>query len=422
MSHTGSPSFLQVKFQNALPAEFVVQYPVHVVDITRQTRDATLSGREYNETSREAEIFLPKGEMIDLTRAYLEFDMRLGTVQAGPSYLRASNGIWTCVRKMEVREGDRLIQAVDHYNHLQSWLYTNGSTARNENLLGPMWGVGTQTLRNTWGAVTRNYALPISLHSITKSPINTHARVHKARLKLRLIFDDPTRWVETQANFTPTFTISNLRLVYEQVQNPPAFKAAISSLHSSKGIKTVFDDFMTFEQQFDTATVNLHLTPNKMALKSIFTVFFDDANRNNVAVNDKFETFEFLDITSYQHRFQDTFIQEKPVVCDKYLPIEPYQEYLKLMGHLHAPGEFGEVNKISIDNYQLGDKFTIALDLESAPRDPEFINNVSTHREGDVDIEIQLANPPPTRKVALTWVGYQGIWQHGGTHNSIVIS
>ncbi len=415
---------MNLKYINSTPTSMVNGPPIHVVDFTRQPRDVTLAGRTYSQDSREATLEIPRGETIDCRRAWLEFTLKLNTTLPGPTHLRASNGIWNMLRRVELKEGDRLIQTIDHYNLLQSVMYKFGGLRENEDTLGPMWGIGTKAQRNVWGALAggRNYALPINLHSLVKAPIDTFDPIHHARLRLKLIFDDPSRWVETEAGFVPTFTVDNLRINYDVIFTPAQYKNGKTAAHQRQGITTVFDDFMIFEQQFDGATVNLQLTPNKQSIKSIFTVFINDGDRNKVDVDDKFETFKFLDIQSYQHKFGNTFFQEKPVVTNKFLPIEPYQEYLKMWGHLVGSGEFGEVTKVGIEAFKDGDCFIIAQDLETAYSDPEFLNNLSLDAENDGTVEIQLASAPATAHVGMTFIHYQGVWQHGGTHNSIVIS
>ena len=419
MSHTGTASFFATHIVNAIPLELLHSRPTHVIDIVRQPRDIIISGRTYTQDSREAELFVPKGEVIDFTRAYFEFDLTLSAT--GGTYKRASNGIWTSVRRIEIREGDKLIQTLDNLNHLQSIIYKYVGVAENEQTLGISWGIGTQVQRNAWGTASRNYVMPIFLQSLVKKPILTSRGIHTSRLKIRIIFDAPNRWIETDGT-NPGFEITNLRCVYEQITVSKNYKEKSLQFHKETGITTVFDDYSSFEQAFDTATVTLNLTPNKQSVLSLFTVFIDDASRGDTTVNDKFETHEFLAITQYHHKFQQAFFQEKPIICNKFYPLEAYQEYLKWSGKLSGQGNYQNVTKISVENYRSDDSFLLAVALESAPNDPELINNVSTHHEGDISIEIQLAAPPATRKIGLTFVQNKAIWQHGADFNSVALS
>lgn len=420
MSHTGSASHLQMNIVNHLPSELVKTEPVHVADLTRQIRDTTDAGKVYNETSREAWLEIPRNEVVDFRRGWFEFGLTLGTTAGVPAYKRASNGIWTCVRSMELRVGDRLVQKIDHYNMVQSILYHAQVTADAEVSDGALYGIGTQADRNTWGSATRTYALPIGLHSMTKETIATFGKIHHARMKIRIIFDDPSRWVELPAGFTPTFSVTNLRLVYDQVFVPVGYKQSLGMYHATTGIKTVFDDFIVFETAFDTSNVAVKLTPNKMSVRSLVTVFIDDANRNDPTVNDKFEFFQRLGLIQYQHKFQNQYYQEKPVQVTT--AIEVYQEFQRWRGALNGSGNFFTPHRLGFEQFYNGDSFMVAVDLNTSTDDPNSINNVSTHDEGDIDIEFQFTAPPAARTIAFTVVQYTGIWNHGGDHSDITIS
>lgn len=422
MSHTGPASFMQVQFSNVLPIELIQDRPVHVLDLIRTRRKLTLPGKEYNSLAKKLEVFIPKGELNDWTRSWMEFDLTLSTTPGGAAYLRASNCIWNCISEIELREGDRLVTRTEYYNYLQTLLYTFGSVQDNEVVFGPLWGIGSQASREGWAATTRNYAIPISMHALTKRPINTHSPVHKSRLKITIQFAQANYWVEASATFVPEFLIENVEFHYEQVTTPAAYKNGINRLHKSEGVKTVFDEFMTFTQNFDTQQFSLALTPNKQAIRSIFTIFVEEGDIGNYAVDDKFETYEFVDISSYRHKFGNHPFQDDEVLCDKTFPIEPYMEYLRLFGHLHAFGEFSDVSKISVENFRDDDKFLMVADLETATKEPGMLNNVSTHHEGDVDIEVKLNSVPASKKKAITFVHYQAVWQHGAGHSAINLS
>jgi hypothetical protein len=241
-------------------------------------------------------------------------------------------------------------------------------------------------------------------------------------MKLRILFEAANSWIECPAGYTPNYTISNFRLCYDQITLPPQFKSGFQSIHAGGDLKTHFDDFVVYEQPFTTAQFSLHITPTKQAVKSLFTIFIDDASRNRTDVNDKFLTYENPGILQYLHRFQGGYYQEKPVYCDKYLPIEPYIEMLKWVGGMVGQGNFHEIIRISPTDFKTGNSWITAVDLETSPVDPNLLNNVSCSHESDVDIEFQLSAAPVGNKVALTFVHFSTIWQHGREHNNVVIS
>jgi hypothetical protein len=424
-THTGPPSYLSATHTHIMPSQLVHRKPEHVADIIRVPRDITQSGYTYTDQSRELEIYLPKGEVLDFTRGWMEFDLALSyTGGVPPAYIRASNGIWSCVRRMELREGEKLIQSIDRINYLYSIMWKYTSLSNSDPYLGELYGIGSQLQRNAWGTVTRNYCMPFLLHSLSKIPIHTHGNIHRNRMKLRIVFDQATNWIECPAGINPGYTISNFRIIYEQVSMPPEFKSGYQAIHSQGDLKTHFDDFVVYEQPVTTANFSLHLTPTKQAVKSLFTIFLDDANRGRTDVDDKFLTYENPGggIVQYHHRFQGGYYQEKPVICSNFLPIESYNEMLRWVGAMKGMGNFHEITRISPTDFKNGNSWITVVDLETSPHDPHLINNVSTTHEADIDIEFQLTGAPATNKVALTFVQFTTIWQHGREHSSIVIS
>lgn len=422
MAHTGPPSFLQNQLPNVIPMQLIRNKTEHVVDLIRNNRDITEAGKVYNNIQREAELFLPKQDHIDCSRAWIEFELNLVTSGAVPTYVRASNGIWTMIRRVELKESEKTVQIIDHYNLLQSILYKFGSEPDADNYLGELYGIGTQSQRNAWGSIRRNYAIPIPWSSLTRELLNT--TLHTGALKLRIIFDAPERWIECSNSPTVTqldFEVRDLRLKFENLTTPVAYRRKIMDIHMSEGIKTIFDEFQLYSSVLDSSSGTVHLTPNKQCIKSLLTFFRDADTLNDPTVNDKFEDFKPYNLISYHHRFGTNYYQERPVQVDKYLPIESYMHYLTLFGHNNGNGNFTSCTKIRPSDFKT-DSFLICIDLETAPSDPHLLNNVTTTHDANINIEFAFSVAPPINLQVSTFVHYQSIWQHGGHQNSIVLS
>ena len=421
MAHTGKPSPLQEELANRIPSNLVPIIPEHVIDAIRNTRETFDAGKEYTQKNRKAQLTLQGGEIHDLTRAYFEFDLTIGAT--GATYVRASNGIWNCIRMMEVKEGSRDVVVLDQYNMLTSILHRYTSHGANDNLYGPIWGIGTPIQRTAWGAVTRNYGIPIGLHCLTKQPIEAHGEIQHANIVIYLYFDAPEAWIETDGT-NPTYTIQNLRIVSEELRMPSAYKMGSQMFHKSNTMKIMFDDFEVFEETFDEPQFTLDIAPARMGISSLFTIFIDASTRNDTTVDDKFETFYKNGMNTYQHRIGGKWVQESRVVFgNRYLPIEPYLEVQRVLGNLHGMGEFTEQTKIGIEEYNSGQAWMVALDLETSPVDPELFNNVSTHDQARIQIYCNFDTPLAVAPVtAITFVHYKSIWQFGQDQSSITVS
>jgi hypothetical protein len=172
--------------------------------------------------------------LIDFSRGFFAFDLSL-TGGTG-TYARVSQGIWSIVNRVRLTTGNEL-EDMREYGRLHNLLWETHRDPEVGSVLGEVYGYGTQSQRNTWGATpTKDYAMPLLCGFFLTGPIPMG--LFNQMLTLELYLEDPLRCIETDSPTPVVFTLTNVYFHYEVLHLE---NAAASSLAAAAAAGIRYD-------------------------------------------------------------------------------------------------------------------------------------------------------------------------------------
>jgi hypothetical protein len=363
------------------------------VPILRQPVKVRATQTSFASNSNNEIIFqLPNDTFYDARRGYLTFDANVSAT--GGTYVRLSEGIWSIFYRMRTLVGFEL-ENIQEYNRLTSMLWESTNDARQSSAVGRgLMGIGTPTERNILASGTAHYACPVfsGLFDQEVLPLSLFENI----CELRMTLGDASTFVETDGT-APIVTISNVQFHLERIVSSSAFIAERKSAILQNGLDLGFATYNYYSQTIPIGTSSLQsLTINHKtaSVRKLISLITAQNSVNDTTVNDKFLTWPKI---TYQHQFRmnNRLIPEEPVVYQDTYAAEAFFNYLNTHNKWNFSGDLTfSPAPISAEQFSLGNRFMMIVDVNGYPYDPNVINPVGNDNTAiQMQLDIYITTP-----------------------------
>jgi hypothetical protein len=106
-------------------------------------------------------IRLPSNGTYDFRESMLKFDLRM--TKTGGTYIRLVNGAWNVLNRFRHLQGGNCVEERQDWNETYNLKWLARQQPDVVSNITSLLGIGTTTQRNTWGATTRSYAMPVDV-------------------------------------------------------------------------------------------------------------------------------------------------------------------------------------------------------------------------------------------------------------------
>lgn len=334
------------------------------------------------ESSNQMIFDIPNSSVMDFRQGGLQF--KLSVSATGGTYARASNGVHTGIQRVRVLFDSEVIEDLNSFGLITSMLAVSGDPDYASSLGYVMAGFGNATRRNTLGSNNQSYVISLLLGSLRKPlPLN----MITSRLRIEVYWQPANVWIETDGT-SPTYTITDINLYADQMNFGSEYIAQLKKTFMEEGhISIPYLSYESFTNSVTNAGTNsLQIPAKKRSLKGLASVMRTASTVADPTVNDKFETYNNLniglDVRTYQAKINNTFYPQVAIATEAALngptdaignPIG-YYNMLRLLRQWNFYRPFS-LNSNLAQNYFI-DRFIMAINV--APHQSQIMSGLDT--------------------------------------------
>lgn len=241
-------------------------------------------------------------ELIDSRSHSLEFTVT-GTPGVGATYTRFNKDIRSIFNRMVIKFGGKTVYETVNQNLLfnildgtydYNWEDTAGLIAL---------GTGNATQRNA-DFINPNRIYSVQLYGLSAEFLNKVLPLNKLQVQMtvELTLEIPSKCIESDGT-NPSYTVNNVRMHYASIVPDDNW----NNMYNNKVTSGINYNFVSFDN-FQTTTLlpagtqssTAILTYRYTSLIAIIMVMRPTANINNLASNDKLNTFNFNNLSEAQ--------------------------------------------------------------------------------------------------------------------------
>lgn len=356
--------------------------------------------------NNEVIVQLSNDGIYDFRRGYVTYDVTLS--QTGGTYIRLAQGAWSIWYRMRTLLGFEL-ENMQEYNRIYSLLWDAINDERQSAVIGMgLMGIGTPSQRNTLGATTSHYAIPLLSGFLDQDPLPLNMFNQVA--ELRLTMGDASTFVECDGA-SPIVTISNFILHCERISASSSYTASVQSSVLTQGLTLSFPTWQYYSQSLPAGSQNLNslfINHKSASLSSIVQIWTPQQTVNSTTTNDKFLNWQRL-TNQHQFKIYGRFFPEEAIVYNDPAATEAYFVYLNwLTDEWQLSGELrGTPAPISNLQFSQGNRFLTIMDVNGYPEDKDVINALGTENSTvQLQFDAYLTNALATPQRADFFVKY----------------
>jgi hypothetical protein len=382
-----------------IPDSLKFQVPKQGPPGTRKiVRMAATDSSYATNTNKIVRFYFPNANVVDFRRGAIFFDLTISNL-TNATYARISQGIWSIFQRVYLYTKTTL-EDLREYNLIQSMLSESFRDPDVWDVLGELYGFGTQEERNTWGSATKTFSMPLISGFFLSSAVPLSMFSEKVCLEMYL--DDPTKFVETDSTTTPIITLTNLYFHYEVLLLNSAMLGTIASMAQAKGVCYPFRTFSYYTQAVVSNTNNLVIPHSSSGIDAFINIMRRTDNMFNMQVNDKFLTWNNNACLQHQLKIDNEYYPLEPTLANNQNPAS-YLEFIRWIGKWKLGGNYCKPLVITPDEYD-NNRFIIVKEVAMYPGEG-LVSNVSTNRSGQfVYLLLWLQNQPGNPNNLETYV------------------
>jgi len=322
---------------------------------------------------------LPNDALYDTRYGWLSFTVALAVT--GGTYSRFHSGIFSIIRRLRVMAGATELEDLDYYNRLQAFLWEILNPPDVTSAIGvTTMGFGTQAQRNGLSPQS-DYACPL-FSGVLNTELLPLDNI-KGYVWVEITLEDGVNCVETDGT-NPVITVSNPIFHVERLDIDPAYRARLSSMVASQGLRIGFRTWNRFVTALTTGSMQqITLNTKNSSINSILNFLINSSTISDTTVNDKFLTWLPTPVGGVG-TFQRTQLQingkqfpEEPIECLSTQRYEAFQMLCRWCMKWKLNGILDIAPPISNAAFQVN-RFVQIDDLEAYPEYPQLVNPAST--------------------------------------------
>jgi hypothetical protein len=264
---------------------------------------------------------IPNVGIADFKNSVLMFNASAS--QTGGSWIRFSNYIGTVIKKIRIMWGDEEICDVNDYNYIASMLLTIFTSSENLTNVGPFYGWDTTANRNA-NAAGRHYLCPILLDCLVTKPWPVFLCPQK--LVIEMTLDQPANCLEADGTGTsPTYSLTNFEWQYDVYEMPASYRSSVENTP----LRFTFTNVTLVKQPLSTANQDFIISEKNTCMNHLLAVFRTVANNTLITALNKFTTWNWNNVTSYQIRHEGHYHPPQPVLPDPVNGDQAFYHYLR---------------------------------------------------------------------------------------------
>lgn len=388
---------LPIKIPNSIRFADPAQGPLGERKEFRLPAESTTYASNSNNIVR---FFFNTDNIIDFARGGIAFDVTISA--PGATYVRVANGIWSIFNRLRLTTGQEL-EDIREYGRLHSFLFESYREPDVADVLGSVYGFGTQAERNTWGTTpNKDYMMPCLMGLFLSGVLPME--IFSQRLQLEMYMEDPRVCLETDSTGPLSITLTNTYFHYEVLTLQPSFRSEIIA-RSMSGVRYPYKSFVYYTQPVISAQSDLLIPHSSTAIDGFINLQVQNNNIYSTTVNDKYLTWLKNGCLQHQLRINNEFYPLEPTIADQ--DPQSYLEFLRWIQKWQLGGVYNNPPTISFEDYDSGNKFVVLNQLETFPGDGLF-STISTNNGGNnVFLRLWLSAAPavPTSLITFAIVG-----------------
>ena len=312
-----------------------------------------------------------KGDFLDPKATYLKFKLTNTTAGAAAgNNLIIDGSAHSVINLLEVYYGSTQLEYTREYASLVSVLMDSQASSdrelKNGNILEGITATrtGDTIIANVGGTASETYCIPLVsgiIGSLAEKMLPVGA-LTRDNMKVSITLADQLDLLaQTDAAHRPTWKVSDLELICEYVMIAPEVARAIEAMNPM-GIRIPFTSFSLQSNSVPTgvSSANILLSGNFKSVKTIFSTFRLDANKN--ASNKKYVTARvnpIIDDGSWTFDIAGFKVPQQKVVgsCETFMELQKaFHNFNSVDGHgIHTEDLWNSANAGS---------FVIGVDLD----------------------------------------------------------
>lgn len=349
--------------------------------------------------NRKIRFTVPNSGFADFRKGYLSFNLTL-LVGGAPTYSRLANmvsSIFERFRLTGANSGD--IENVQNFNLIKQFEHATTVEPDVDDVLGEVYGVGTQAQRNLWATATKQYVMPLGSNALGIDiwPL----KYMTDNLIVEYTLDDPTRHVETDGT-TPVITLDNVQLHYDKLVPDPAWEKTVATAIGSQGLEMGYRATEVYQNVIAASNSSNIINHRSAAVDYVACVLRTASTLGTLTTNDRLSTWIPSNVTNYYMKLNNDLHPEEPIDSTTR---QAYLALLRFMGKWHVDGLQVDAPTISPADFA-SNRFIMTLDLRQN-LDKELINQTDTsHMASDITFEVRMSAPPPAQLQMDSFVQY----------------
>lgn len=343
-----------------------------------------------NNTNKIVRFMIPNIDFLDFREGYLKFNVTI-TPGAGATYCRVQQGIWSIFDQLRVASASMDIEKILYLNLINCFMH--------EMLADPfvvasvdrvLFGVGTQTDRNTWSAAPKTYCIPIA-SGFLNSGLMPMAYIAGA-LWIEWYITDPTLCMETDGA-APTITVNFPEIVCMRCTPGREYCDMVRNKINKAGIAFGWKAWQAYQTTpTPSATFSFQIPHRTSSVDSIVNIMRNANQLQNMTINDRMLNWYFYNMSTYQLRWNGIIIPDEPIFCGNGA-LQPYIILLKWLGQWKATGVYHDVPNINELHWTV-DRFCFINDLTTMADSKLFSPVSSSTIASTIQADIVLTQAP----------------------------
>lgn len=396
-----------------VPNKYKFQRAVRTPNINRDEEILRPLSSNYSTNGDNVLRFILPKKNIDLRDGYLRLSVILR--KTGGTYIRLHQMAASIINKIKWSFGT-VEKSNEYWNRMQLFKYATGTLPDVVQTIGQdLLGFGTQADRNTWGATTTEYTIPLDVGIFLQGSLPLGFLQRECDFFLELTLENALWCCETDGT-NPEIEIVNPRIFYHAISSKDgSYEAGLRKDIQSGQLQLAYSDWATYQSAVENNIIEARINWSGNSLAAIVSYFFDQSTLSNPLINNKFlDWFKTMTngttVQDYQLQLRDgDWVPAEAISCVGNAG-RAYHTMLDWQGVWDGDGRCVAPAPIDLESFNL-DQFIMTNNLTMVPKDyynrRMVFNQLSTMSSANNTLlRVNLTGVPTASMVLYHFVNY----------------